>query len=44
MEDLAAEIQEWIKEGDQVIVGGDLNKEIRGPAVKEFFTNLACTT
>jgi len=40
MEDLAAEIQEWIQEGDQVIVGGDLNEEIRGPAIKEFFASL----
>jgi len=40
MEDLAAEIQEWIQEGDQVIVGGDRNEEIRGPAIKEFFASL----
>jgi len=26
MEDLAAEIEEWIQEGDQVIVGGDLKQ------------------
>jgi len=44
MEDLATEIQEWIQEGDQVIVGGDLNEEIRGPAVKEFFANLGMQT
>jgi len=40
MEDLATEIQEWTQEGDQVIVGGDLNEEIRGPAIKEFFASL----
>jgi len=40
MEDLATEIQEWTQEGDQVIVGGDLNEEIRGPAIKEFFAGL----
>jgi len=40
MEDLATEIQEWTQAGDQVIVGGDLNEEIRGPAIKEFFAGL----
>jgi len=40
MEDLEAQIQEWIQEGNQVIVGGDLNEEIRGPAIKDFFSNL----
>jgi len=40
MEDLASEIREWIQEGDQIMVGGDLNKEIRGPAIKEFFSGL----
>ena len=40
MEDLETELQEWIQEGDQVIVGGDLNEEIRGQGIKDFFSNL----
>ena len=40
LEDLKSEIQEWTQVGDQIIVGGDLNDEIRGPSIKAYFEDL----
>ena len=40
LEDLKTEIQEWTQVGDQIIVGGDLNDEIRGPSIKAYFEDL----
>ena len=40
MEDLKAEVQAWIPGGDQIILGGDLNDEIRSPFIKSFFADL----
>ena len=39
-EDLRAEAQEWLAEGDQLIIGGDVNDEIRDPQVETFFSDL----
>jgi hypothetical protein len=40
MEDLKRNIQQWIDEGDQVLIGGDLNHDILSPKVKSFFDDL----
>jgi len=39
-EDLRKEAQEWLWEGDQLIIGGDVNNEVRDPAVETFFSDL----
>jgi len=39
-EDLRKEAQEWLREGDQLIIGGDINDEVRDPAVETFFSDL----
>jgi len=40
-EDLRKEAQEWLREGDQLIIGGDVNNEVRDPAVEIFFSDLS---
>ena len=37
MQDLAAEMREWIAEGDQLIVGGDVNEHIFHPSIVNLF-------
>ena len=39
-EDLRKEAQEWIQEGDQLIIGGDVNDEVRDPTAETFFLHL----
>jgi len=39
-EDLRKEAQEWLREGDQLINGGDVNDEVCDPAVETFFSDL----
>ena len=39
-EDLCKESQEWLRDGDQLIIGGDVNDEVRDPAVETFFSEL----
>ena len=36
-EDLKAEIKMWLKDGDQVVVMGDFNEDVRGSHLTEFF-------
>lgn len=40
LEDLKLEIQEWLSEGDQIIVGGDINDEVRSEPINQFFEDL----
>ena len=39
-EDLRSEAEEWLRDGDQLIIGGDVNDEIRDPMVESFFDSL----
>jgi hypothetical protein len=43
MEDLRAQIQQWIDEGDQVLIGGDLNHDVLSQTVTSFFDKLGMT-
>ena len=38
--DLRSEIEEWLLSGDQLIIGGDVNDEVRSPFVDSFFSDL----
>jgi exonuclease III len=37
LEDFEQELQEWLALGDNVIIGGDLNKEVTSPIISELF-------
>jgi len=39
-EDLRKEAQEWLREGGQLIIGGDVNDKVCDPAVETFFSDL----
>jgi len=41
-EDLRKEAQEWACDGDQLIISGDVNNEVRDPAVETFCWMTMC--
>jgi exonuclease III len=43
MQDLAEEIKKWIDEGDQVLIGGDLNHDVLSKKVTTMFEDLGMT-
>jgi hypothetical protein len=43
MEDLKNHIQQWIEEGDQVMIGGDLNHDVFSQTVISLFESLGVT-
>ena len=39
-QDLQKEMEEWLRDGDQLLIGGDVNDEVRQSSVANFFSNL----
>ena len=36
-DDLAQELDKWLAEGDQIIIGGDINTDVRHSTIKTLF-------